>query len=70
MDRDRIPGLIPGKRHPDWQIIYEKATEENLPWHFPQLDPDIRHELESTGTRLKILDIGCGLGHQRAELSL
>lgn len=70
MNPARLPGLVPGKRHPDWHRLYESVEEGKLPWYFPELDPDIRRELagvESRGKRL--LDAGCGLGNQAAALS-
>jgi len=71
MDRARLPGLNPGQRHPDWFQVYETSVESQLPWFFPDLDPDIRSELEGLKkpTRRSALDIGCGLGNQAALLA-
>ncbi len=68
MDRARLPGLVPGQRHPDWHQVYEASIESQLPWFFPELDPDLRKELEreKKPERRIVLDIGCGLGNQTA----
>ena len=60
-----MPAMAPGRRHPDWQALYERAVETTLPWHFPALDPDVKRELQ--GIRPKVgtlLEVGCGLGNQ------
>ncbi len=65
MERSKIPGLLPGQRHPDWRRLYVEAKEETLPWHFPTLDPDVAGELKTLRRPdQKILDVGCGLGNQ------
>jgi SAM-dependent methyltransferase len=65
MDRARMPQLAPGTRHPDWEAVYGTSEPEKLPWHLPAFDPDLRSALEATGMRrLKILEVGCGLGNQ------
>lgn len=70
MDRSRIPGLMLGKRHPDWALLYETVDESSLPWYSPQLDSDIKRELQPfRGKRVKVLDVGCGLGSQSHFIS-
>jgi SAM-dependent methyltransferase len=77
MERARIPGLAPGQRHPDWQSLYERAVETNLPWFSPALDRDFALELKTqlqgqslrNLARQKILEVGCGLGNQAFLLS-
>lgn len=70
MNPARLPGLVPGRRHPDWHKLYESVEETKLPWFFPDLDPDIRSELSGINAQGKrTLDVGCGLGNQAAALT-
>ena len=66
MDRARLPGLVKGQRHPDWQRLYETAGEESLPWYFRKMDPDIQRALLLVD-KGRLLDVGCGLGNQSAH---
>ncbi len=67
----RIFGATPMcGRHPDWHRLYELVPPERLPWHCPDLDPDLARELERVGLRRgHFLDIGAGSGHQAAALA-
>lgn len=70
MDRNLLPNLLPGNRHPDWMSIYQSARESALPWHFSSLDPDVEKELKKLGSKSnRILDAGCGLGHQADRMA-
>lgn len=70
MERARIPGLEPGQRHPDWQRIYHSAIESSLPWHLPELDSDIKMEIEALRPApQRVIEVGCGLGNQAHYLS-
>ena len=70
MDRTRLPQIKTGHRHPDWFALYESAPAEKLPWHSAILDLDIRSFLESSARKGdRLLDIGCGLGHQSAAMA-
>lgn len=70
MDRNRIPCLTKDSRHPDWQVLYQKAAETELPWYHPVLDPDVRLDLMSLRPPPKqVLEVGCGLGNQAFELA-
>lgn len=58
------------KKLPDWSTCYSKTTYQELPWHYPGLDPDVFNTL----ARLNIvggsfLDLGTGTGTQAVELS-
>lgn len=66
MDRSKLPGIVPGKRHPDWAVLYQDATETSLPWHLDSLDPDFMNELTKgvQSQKRSVLDIGSGLGGQ------
>ncbi len=59
------------RHHPDWYQLYESSIETQLPWYFPEVDPDIRKEVGriKRPQRCQVLDIGCGLGNQSALLS-
>jgi len=57
-------------RHPDWERVYAESACEALPWHNPQLDPDVAAALaRSELTKGPFWDIGCGAGTQSWALA-
>lgn len=57
-------------RHPDWHEVYLAVSEESLPWHSRQLDPDIKCWIKTQGIdQGDVIDVGCGTGQQAIELA-
>ncbi len=57
-------------RFPDWGKIYTEQKVEEMPWYYPELDPDLDQALrEKNLTRGAFLDLGTGPGTQAAALA-
>lgn len=69
MDAKRLGCRENGKRHPNWEQLYQSQPVEQLPWHFAKLDPDLNAELRARDLSAgSFLDIGTGAGTQAREL--
>lgn len=62
---------MPGKdRIRDWEKFYKEETIEDMPWYYPDLDPDVEKALEELGIRSgHFLDLGTGPGTQAIALA-
>jgi len=55
---------------PDWNSIYNEMRVEDMPWYYPELDPDLKKALEDLHILSgSFLDLGTGPGTQAIELS-
>ncbi|RMH57277.1 MAG: class I SAM-dependent methyltransferase [Candidatus Hydrogenedentota bacterium] len=58
------------REFPDWETRYREVPVEEMPWFFPDLDPDFNKALEKTGlSGGKVLDLGTGPGTQAVALA-
>jgi 2-polyprenyl-3-methyl-5-hydroxy-6-metoxy-1,4-benzoquinol methylase len=54
----------------DWESTYRETNVEEMPWFYPELDPDLKEEIESRGIKEgKFLDMGTGPGTQAVALA-
>ena len=58
------------REFPDWETRYREGNVEEMPWFYPELDPDFDQALERLSIRSgNILDLGTGPGTQAIELA-
>lgn len=58
------------RRFPDWDDMYRSAPVEGMPWHYPELDPDLERALSQHAvTSGRALDLGTGAGTQACALA-
>lgn len=58
------------RQFPNWQELYRDQPVEQMPWYYPQLDPDLERALKARGiTDGKALDLGTGPGTQAYALA-
>jgi len=57
-------------RLPDWNRIYNEMKVDDMPWYYPELDPDLKEALQELSILSgSFLDLGTGPGTQAIELS-
>jgi len=58
------------REFPDWETRYREDNVEEMPWFYPELDPDFDQALERLRIHSgNILDLGTGPGTQAIELA-
>ena len=58
------------RRLPNWQEFYRDRAAGELPWYYPELDPDLESALaRDVITGGLALDLGCGPGTQAVALA-
>ncbi|HEY2588991.1 MAG TPA: class I SAM-dependent methyltransferase [Tepidisphaeraceae bacterium] len=62
--------VSPEPKGPDWEAVYRHGPVEQLPWFYPQFDPDMAWAFHLLDIRVPcILDLGTGPGTQAIELA-
>ena len=57
------------RQFPTLQDYYQNAVEQ-MPWYYPELDPDLKEALDARGIFSgRLLDVGTGPGTQAIELA-
>jgi cyclopropane fatty-acyl-phospholipid synthase-like methyltransferase len=57
------------RQFPTWQDYYQSAVEQ-MPWYYPELDPDLKEALDARAIFSgRLLDVGTGPGTQAVELA-
>jgi SAM-dependent methyltransferase len=55
---------------PNWRELYRDQPVENMPWYYPELDPDLARALDAQAlTSGRALDLGTGPGTQAFALA-
>lgn len=58
------------KQLPNWREIYQQIPTTQMPWYYPDLDPDLSRALETYGLHGgSALDLGTGPGTQAFKLA-
>jgi SAM-dependent methyltransferase len=60
----------PPRNFPDWDTLYRTHPGEEMPWHYPDLDPDVARALDTQRIESgRALDVGTGTGTQAIALA-